>query len=78
MISRLACAIGAMVLVVAGDFAAAQQRVSVASYLQQGYQIINTTVGGMYLILVLRKDTALVLCSVLIESGQTSGCQTIK
>ena len=26
--------------------AAAQQRTSVSSYLQEGYQIINTTVGG--------------------------------
>ena len=70
--------IASLVVFVVSGVAAAQQRTSVASYLQQGYQIINSTVGGMYLILILRKDTALVLCSVLIESGQTSGCQTIK
>ena len=71
-----ACACGFLIALT--GVASAQQRLSVTSYLQQGYQIINSTVGGMYLILVLKKDTALVLCSVLIESGQTSGCQTIK
>jgi hypothetical protein len=66
-------------VVLAADHAAvAQQRNSVSSYLQQGYQIINSTVGGMYLVLILKKDTALILCSVTIESGQTAGCQTIK
>jgi hypothetical protein len=68
-----------LVIVLTADHAAsAQQRNSVSSYLQQGYQIINSTVGGMYLVLVLKKDAALVLCSVTIETGQTAGCQTIK
>jgi len=66
-------------VVFAADHAAiAQQRNSVSSYLQRGYQIINSTIGGMYLVMVLKKDTELVLCSVTIESGQTAGCQTIK
>jgi hypothetical protein len=70
--------IAMLAVAIAASVAAAQQRLSVTNYLQQGYQVINSTVGGIYLILVLKKDTALVLCSVVIESGQTSGCQTIK
>jgi len=70
--------IGVFVVFAAEHTATAQQRNSVSSYLQQGYQIINSTIGGMYLVLILKKDSALVLCSVIIESGQTAGCQTIK
>jgi len=78
MRTKLACSLLLLVAGTCSDMARAQQRLSVTSYLQQGYQVINSAVGGMYLILILKKDTALVLCSVLIESGQTSGCQTIK
>jgi hypothetical protein len=68
-----------LLFVLAADHASiAQQRNSASNYLQQGYEIINSTVGGMYLVLILKKDTALVLCSVTIETGQTAGCQTIK
>jgi hypothetical protein len=68
----------ALLSVLCAGAAVAQQRTSVSSYLQAGYQIINTTVGGTNLILIMKKDTSAVLCVVAIESGQTSGCQTIK
>ena len=70
--------ISVFIVFTADHAAVAQQRNSVSNYLQQGYQIINSTVGGMYLVLILKKDTVLVLCSVTIETGQTAGCQTIK
>jgi hypothetical protein len=56
----------------------AQPRQSVTAYLQQGYQIINSTIGGAYLVLILKRDAALVMCSVTIETGQTAACQPIK
>jgi hypothetical protein len=68
----------AFALVCGDRVACAQQAQNVAAYLQQGYQIINSTVGSGYLMLVLKKDTQLTICSVTIETGQTAGCQSVK
>jgi len=70
--------IAALALVAEAGVAFAQQKPTVTSYLQQGYQIINSTIGGPYLVLILKKDAALVMCSAKIETGETAGCQPIK
>jgi hypothetical protein len=71
--------VSAVLTLVAGAASAfAQPRQNVTSYLQQGYQIINSTIGGAYLVLILKKDAALVMCSVTIETGLTAACQPIK
>jgi len=77
MKSSLVASVTILMLVGEG-LALGQPRASVTSYLQQGYQVISSTIGGMYLVLILKKDASLVLCSVVIESGQTNGCQAIK
>jgi hypothetical protein len=74
----LACTSAMLAVSTTGLIAVAQQRNNVTSYLQQGYRIINSTMGGMNLVLVLQKDSNLVLCEVVMETGQTTGCQTIK
>jgi hypothetical protein len=68
----------ALTLVAGAASALAQPKQTVTSYLQQGYQIINSTIGGAYLVLILKKDAALVMCSVTIETGLTAACQPIK
>jgi len=77
---RAAFAITTVALAVIGAAgnAVAQQRQNVSSYLQQGYQIINSTLGGGNLMLILRKDAVVVMCAVSIDTGQTSACQTVK
>jgi hypothetical protein len=67
-----------LALVGGATSALAQPKQNVTSYLQQGYQIINSTIGGAYLVLILKKDAALVMCSVTIETGLTAACQPIK
>jgi hypothetical protein len=74
----LAWMMAALALIGGVGTAFAQQRPTVTGYLQQGYQIINSTLGGIYLVLILKKDAAVVMCSVTIETGQTAGCQPVK
>jgi hypothetical protein len=74
----LAWMMAALALIGGAGAAFAQQRPTVTGYLQQGYQIINSTLGGIYLVLILKKDAAVVMCSVTIETGQTAGCQPVK
>jgi hypothetical protein len=62
-------------------FAQAQpaEKPSVSGYLQQGYDIIHTEGGsGQFVAFILRKERTLVHCSVLLQSGETSSCRTIK
>jgi hypothetical protein len=73
-----AWATAVLALIGGATSALAQPKQNVTSYLQQGYQIINSTIGGAYLVLILRRDAALVMCSVTIETGQTAACQPIK
>jgi hypothetical protein len=75
---NLAWIIAALALVVEAGTALAQHKPTVTGYLQQGYQIINSTLGGAYLVLILKKDTAVVMCSVTMASGETAECQPIK
>jgi hypothetical protein len=75
---NLAWTIAALAHFAAAGSALAQQKATVSGYLQQGYQIINSTFGGAYLILILKKDAAVVMCSVTVETGQTAGCQAIR
>jgi len=78
MRAGFAWTMAALAFVAAAGTALAQQKATVSGYLQQGYQIINSTFGGAYLIFVLKKDAAVVMCSVTVETGQTAGCQVIK
>jgi hypothetical protein len=75
---NVAWMIAALALIYEAGAACAQQRPTVTGYLQQGYQIINSTLGGIYLVLIMKKDASVVMCSVTIETGQTAGCQPVK
>ena len=77
MISRRALAFAAVSAMFAAP-AAAQEKPSVTSYLQQGYHIVHTNTGGQFIILVLQKDKVVVYCSVLLQTGDTTSCRTIK
>jgi hypothetical protein len=70
--------LGLVIMSLSAGVSLAQRAPTVSGYLQQGYQIINSTIGGAYLVLILKKDAALVMCSVTIETGQTAACQAIK
>jgi hypothetical protein len=74
----LASATVALALAGVVGHATAQQRQNVSSYLQQGYQIINSTLGGGNLMLIMKKDAVVVMCAVSIDTGQTAACQTVK
>jgi hypothetical protein len=50
-----------------------------SNYLLQGYDIIHTEGGGgQFLFFILRKERSVVWCSVLLQSGETSSCRTLK
>jgi hypothetical protein len=50
-----------------------------SNYLLQGYDIIHTEGGGgPFLFFILRKERAVVWCSVLLQSGETSSCRPLK
>jgi hypothetical protein len=50
-----------------------------SNYLLQGYDIIHTEGGGgQFLFFILRKERNVVWCSVLLQSGETSSCRTLK
>jgi hypothetical protein len=50
-----------------------------SNYLLQGYDIIHTEGGGgPFLFFILRKERTVVWCSVLLQSGETSSCRTLK
>jgi len=75
---NLAWMVAALALIIDAGAAFAQRKPTVTGYLQQGYQIINSTLGGPYLVLILKKDAAVVLCSVTTATGETAECQPIK
>ena len=55
------------------------EKPTVSGYLQQGYDVIHVEgAGGQFVSFILRKDRTLVHCSVLLQSGETSSCRTIK
>ena len=57
----------------------AQDKPTVSGYLQQGYDIIHIEGGGgQFLFFFLRKERTVVWCSVLLQSGETSSCRTVK
>ena len=58
--------------------ASAQEKPRGTGYFQQGCQVIHLGVGGKFLVFVLKKDTAIVYCSVRLQSGDTSTCRTVK
>jgi hypothetical protein len=59
--------------------AAAQDKPTVSGYLQQGYDVLHIEGGGgQFLYFFLRKERTIVWCSVLLQSGETSSCRTIK
>jgi hypothetical protein len=59
--------------------AAPAEKPTVAGYLQQGFDIIHTdTSNGQFIFFVLRKERTVVWCSVLVQSGDTSSCRTVK
>jgi len=57
----------------------AQDKPTVTGYLNQDYKIINVdSSGGQFIFFILQKDKSVVWCSVLLQSGETSSCRTIK
>ena len=56
----------------------AQDKPSVGKYLAEGYEVIRSEIGNPFLQFILKKEKALVWCSVLVQSGETSSCRTIK
>jgi hypothetical protein len=59
--------------------APAQEKPTVSGYLNQGYDIIHIEGGGgQFLFFFLRKERTVVWCSVLLQSGETSSCRTVK
>jgi hypothetical protein len=57
----------------------AQDKPTVSGYLQQGYDIIHIEGGGgQFLFFFLKKERTVVWCSVLLQSGETSSCRTVK
>ena len=59
--------------------ALAQDKPTVSGYLNQDYKIVNVeSGGGQFIFFILQKDKTAVWCSVLIQSGETSSCRTIK
>jgi hypothetical protein len=52
---------------------------TLSSHLQQGYDIIHTEGGGgQFIFFILRKERTIVHCSVLLQSGETSSCRTLR
>ena len=79
-LARLSIAI-TMAMVPAAAFAQAQsqQKPTVSGYLKEGYDVVHIEgAGGQFIFFILRKDQTLVHCSVLLQSGETSSCRTIK
>jgi len=68
--------------VVAGLYttsAFAQEKPTVSGYLQQGFDIIHIEGGGgQFLFFFLKKERVVVWCSVLLQTGETSSCRTVK
>ena len=59
--------------------AAPAEKPTVGGYLQQGFDIIHTdTSNGQFIFFVLKKEKTVVWCSVLVQSGDTSSCRTVK
>lgn len=56
----------------------AQDKPTVSKYLAEGYQLVHTDIGNPFIQLILRKENTLVWCSVLLQSGETSSCRTLK
>jgi len=56
----------------------AQDKPSVGKYLAEGYEVIRSEIGNPFLQFILKKEKTLVWCSVLVQSGETSSCRTIK
>ena len=60
----------------------AQDKPTVGKYLADGYEVLRAEIGTPFLQFILQKKTAagqvLVWCSVLVQSGETSSCRTIK
>ena len=66
-------------LMIASSAAPAQDKPTVSGYLNQDYKIVNVeSGGGQFIFFILQKDKTAVWCSVLIQSGETSSCRTIK
>ena len=70
--------LSAAVLALAGNHAVAQEKQTVSGLLAQGYQVIHSEIGNPFLQFILKKENQLVWCSVLLQSGETSSCKTIK
>jgi hypothetical protein len=76
--ARLAAPAGLAAALLASPVSA-QERPTVAGYLQQGYDVIHIEGGGgQFLFFFLKKERTIVWCSVLVQSGETSSCRTIK
>ena len=56
----------------------AQEKMTVSGLLAQGYQIVHSEIGNPFIQFILRKDNQLVWCAVLLQSGETSSCKTLK
>ena len=70
--------IGFVALAAPVAFAQPVDKPSVGKYLADGYEVIRSEIGNPFLQFILKKDKTLVWCSVLVQSGETSSCRTIK
>jgi len=70
--------IAAVALAIVASPAFAQDKPTITKYLNDGYTIIRSDIGGQFLQFIMRKDNNLVWCSALIQTGQTVSCRTIK
>jgi hypothetical protein len=79
---NLAGMLTAVLVLSAGPALAQQDKPSVGKYLADGYDVLRAEIGSPFLQFILQKQTAagkvLVWCSVLVQSGETSSCRTIK
>jgi hypothetical protein len=77
MMLRL-CATALALIALATTPALAQEKPTVSKYLNEGYEVLRAEFGSAFLQFMLKKDKTLVWCTVLVQSGETSSCRTIK
>jgi hypothetical protein len=81
---RLLFAVSALcAMALLGEVAQAQappaaDKPSVGKYMAEGYEVLRAEIGNPFLQFLLKKDQALVWCSVQLSTGETSSCRTIK
>jgi hypothetical protein len=78
MHKHFAAALAGLLFAINAAHAQPAEKPSVGKYLADGYEVIRSDFGSPFLQFILKKDKTLVWCSVLVQSGETSSCRTIK